>query len=184
MNDALFVSTRRHFFWRDRSDPGPGGELLPEPALAGIDERNHHARRSTHSEGDTGQARGFERQAIDHPRNRTGRGHAAHILRILRRPRARFKCAQYGLRSVQPSACAHIARGSTGKPVITRATAPGEAILRSTAQAWGAFKCAQYGLRSMQPSAWRTLQVVPPLAAPSRARELWLGGLAAAGVSI
>ena len=38
--------------------------------------------------------------------NRTGRRHAAHILRSTPHARAAFKCAQYGLRSMQPPACA------------------------------------------------------------------------------
>ena len=39
-------------------------------------------------------------------RNRTGRRHAAHILRNTAHARAAFKYAQYGLRSMQPPACA------------------------------------------------------------------------------
>ena len=45
------------------------------------------------------------------PRNRTGRHHAAHILRILRTPAPRSKYAQYGLPGMQLPACAH--RGQT-----------------------------------------------------------------------
>ena len=41
------VSARRHFSWRDWVRSGSGRELLPGPAWAGIDERNHvEARRS------------------------------------------------------------------------------------------------------------------------------------------
>ena len=119
VNDALFVSTRRHFFWRDRSDPGPGGELLPEPALAGIDERNHHAPAQRPFGRGYGPGSRFDRQVSDNPptapREAMLRTYCAYC-----QAWAHFKCAQYGFRSIQLSACAHLARGSTGKPVITR----------------------------------------------------------------
>ena len=85
---CIRVSTLRHLIWRDRSDPGPGRESLPRPALAEDDERNHAECAAPARKGLEPGSR-LDRQGNDNPRTAPGDvstcAHTAHTCARRRR---------------------------------------------------------------------------------------------------
>ena len=95
----FFVLARPHFIGRDRSDSGRDHHLLPGPDLGG----KWRAELRRGEAPDSAQHSGPARDSTGKPtitRNRTGRPHAGHILRILRTPAARSN-----VRSMACAAC-------------------------------------------------------------------------------